>query len=390
MFSVSIKMPGIYIHIPYCIKKCAYCDFVSVPTENGVPEAYFHALLNEIERQAETFQGVQFNTVFVGGGTPSLLSSKQMEALVKSLKHYYNIQSEAEFSVECNPGTVDYLKLSGYRSIGINRLSIGLQSSNNTILKEIGRIHDYSDFARTMDSVHRAGYTNFNVDIMYGLPGETEDDLIHTVNAVYDSGATHLSAYSLILEENTPLHKRVTGGLVLLPSDDRVADVEEKIRQYIVTLGYERYEISNYAKNGYRCLHNINYWENGPYVGFGVAAHSAFRLNGEWKRWNNTSDISEYVSLMKNGNDPIKSCECIEKKEEMFETVMLGLRMTDGFEWNSFKDRFGIAIESIYGKAIDRLIEYGWLNEELLKKGRLALSDKGLDLQNRALLLFMD
>lgn len=383
-------MAGLYIHIPYCIKKCAYCDFVSVPTDNGVPEAYFRALLKEADLYNESIAQTKIDTVFIGGGTPSLLSSKQMEVLIKTLQKRFCFASDLEFTVECNPGTIDFEKLSVYYALGVNRLSIGLQSSSDRLLKMLGRIYAFSDFLTAVDCVHRAGFNNFNVDIMYGLPGQSADDLLESAEAVSDTGATHISAYSLILEENTPLYDDVKNGKVTLPDEDSVADMEEILRKYLHAIGYERYEISNYAKKGFRCLHNINYWKNGEYIGLGPAAHSAFRENGSWMRWNNTNDIRKYIHDLTNGTPSIIDKESIELKEEMFETVMLGLRMTEGFELRSFSDRFGVSALSFYKDAIARLRANGWLNEGLLAQGRLALSERGLDVQNSALMLFME
>lgn len=383
-------MAGLYIHIPYCIRKCAYCDFVSVPTECGVPEAYFRALLKEIDSVDEVLRAEPIESVFIGGGTPSLLTPKQLAEIVRKFSEVFKLTSEFEFTIECNPGTVNFEKLTAFRNEGVNRLSIGLQSAQDSILKKIGRIHTYSDFLTAIDAVHKAGYSNYNVDVMYGLPEQTPQDLFQTIDAVSCTGATHISAYSLILEEDTPLYRAVNNGDIKLPDADSVADMEDMMREQITSCGYTRYEISNYAKDGYTCKHNRNYWLNGPYIGFGVAAHSAYSWCGEWSRWNNTSSIFEYIGSLSKGKSPVENRQIISRDEEMFETIMLGLRMTEGIRLDTFFKRYGLYAQERYQKAIEQLRIRHWLNEKLYSNGWLALSPNGLDMQNAALLLFME
>ena len=274
-------MAGIYLHIPFCVRKCAYCDFVSFP-ESRVPEAYVDALTAEIALVArEGDYPATFDTVFFGGGTPSLLSGEQMRRIMDALCANFDIRSDAERSMEMNPGTVTPEKLNAYRAAGINRLSIGLQSTHDALLQSIGRIHSFAQFQDTYSSAREAGFSNINVDVMHGLPGQTLAQYLDTLKTVCDLGVQHISAYSLILEEHTPLYDRVGSGAVVRPDEDLVADMQDAGIDLLESSGYRRYEISNFALDGFACRHNLNYWRNGEYLGFGVAAHAAVRQ----KRW---------------------------------------------------------------------------------------------------------
>jgi len=384
-----MKPAGLYLHIPYCVKKCAYCDFVSVPTGTGVSEAYCSALKKEIMLSAERLPARAYASVFFGGGTPSLLTGEQMQSILDTLRRHFNILPDAEISVECNPGTVTEEKLSTYRAAGVNRISVGLQSADDTLLQRIGRIHDCAAFQKTVEMLHRTGFDNFNVDVMHGLPLQTEAQYLDTLRKAADSGAAHISAYGLILEEGTPLHAAVTAGEMMLPDADAVADMQDAGIELLESLGYHRYEISNFAKQGRECHHNLNYWANGEYVGFGVAAHSAMHLPA-WTRWSNTESISEYVRQLDRDELPRVSEETPDRAEEMFETIMVGLRTLRGVSLAEFSLRFGALLTEVYAEPLRQLQKNGWIDTDALQNGYLALNKRGMDLQNAALTLFLD
>ena len=378
-------MAGIYLHIPFCVRKCAYCDFVSF-AEGCVPEGYVEALLTKLELVARGGgYPAAFDTVFFGGGTPSLLSGAQMKTILDALRVHFAIRADAEISMECNPGTVSPEKLAAYRAAGINRLSIGLQSTHDVLLNEIGRIHHFAQFFETLSSARAAGFDNINVDLMHGLPNQTLEQYLDSLKTVCDLGVQHISAYSLILEEHTPLYFRVEKGEVALPDEDTVADMQDAGIEYLEQRGYHRYEISNFAQDGFECRHNRNYWDNGEYLGFGIAAHAAVR-QGRWTRFANVDSLDEYYRLLARGKRPLAETIRLTQRDEMFECVMLGLRLVRGVERARFFARFELDIAEAYPLAMEKLRKRGWVIET---EQAIALNSKGLDLQNEALGFFM-
>ncbi len=382
-------MPGIYIHVPFCIRKCRYCDFVSVPVTEGAVPVFVDALLREIDLASETLPERRYDTVFFGGGTPSLLGPEQIERILSKLFRRFSVKSDSEISMECNPGTLTMESMRGYRDAGINRVSIGLQSADDSLLERIGRIHMFSDYLMSADAVSKAGIRNVSVDIMHGLPGQTQSQYLDTIRKAADSGVTHISSYCLMLEEGTPLYDDVVNGRETLPDEDAVADMQDSGIDLLDSLGFSRYEISNFAREGYECRHNLNYWHNGEYAGFGPAAHSAMRLSG-WTRWSNIEDTSAYVGLLSEGTLPVFKREEIPVREEMFETVMTGLRLTEGIPADAFCRRFGSDPGTAYRKAVKKALDEGLLDREAYRKGVLKATEEGLDLLNRVLGIFLD
>jgi oxygen-independent coproporphyrinogen-3 oxidase len=384
-------MPSIYIHIPFCIKKCAYCDFVSFENMPFMAQ-YCNALKAEMEVSAFCIPHISFDTVFLGGGTPSILPLGAIKSILDTLKMRFFIAENVEITMECNPGTVSLEKLIEYRTAGVNRLSFGLQSANDALLKCIGRIHTYDDFLKSYVLARDAGFSNINVDVMYGLPNQTVQDISETLHALFLLMPEHISAYSLILEEGTPLQARVERGEVSLPDEDEAYAQHRSCIEMLQNNGYERYEISNYArrfpdgKSPFRCKHNLNYWNNGEYLGVGLNAHSAMRLEGAFTRWNNTANLKEYLICTGSEALPIKEKQRIGKDEEMFEYVMLGLRKTDGIELEAFERRFHESVHARYDSALAKLVSLHWLE---IANGFMRLTDSGLDMQNEALLYFM-
>lgn len=378
-------MAGIYLHIPFCIKKCDYCDFTSFPC-GEVPEAYVDALIREIELVSKSGEHpAEFDTVFFGGGTPSLLGGGQMRRIMDALNNRFSIREDAERSMEVNPGTTSGEKLRAYRAAGINRLSIGLQSSHDALLKSIGRIHTYTQFLDTLAFAREAGFDNINADVMHGLPGQTQSMYLDTLRAVCDLRGQHISAYALTLEEHTPLYARIFTGETVLPDADETADMQDAGIDYLDSRGYHRYEISNFAREGYECRHNLNYWQNGEYIGLGVAAHSAVRLKN-WTRTANTDSADEYIRMLSRGKRPVFETIKLYPADEMFECVMLGLRLVRGVDRAAFTARFGVDMADAFSDAMSLLRKRGWVEES---ESRIALNRKGLDLQNEALGFFM-
>lgn len=381
-------MAGIYIHIPFCVSKCRYCDFVSFPCETEAKKRYVDALIHEMAIAAKELPEKQYDTVFIGGGTPSTLELGEIMRIMAALHDNFSIAENAEITIEANPGTLDVWKLAEYRECGINRLSMGLQSVNPHILKALGRIHTPDDFLNSLNMAKAAGFTNINADLMYGLPEQSTEDLLAAIAVAAGAGVTHISAYSLIVEENTPLYFDINGGSVLLPGEDEAFEMYEKSKEMLESLGFHRYEISNYAKEGYESRHNLNYWNNGEYVGLGLNSHSAMYIGGKWLRWANKSEFEEYLADTDEGKRPLADePQTIERAEEMFECVMLGLRKTAGITNGEFEARFGESLFTTFSKAIAQLDENGLL---IKTADGIRLNDRGLDIENLALMPFME
>ena len=380
-------MAGLYVHIPFCKAKCRYCDFVSFADHDCMGD-YCAALLKEIRLSAAALPKREYESVFFGGGTPSILPVGAISLLLHALKESFTVLPDAEITIEANPGTLTEEKLKEYKAAGINRLSMGLQSANDALLENVGRIHRYREFVQNYECARAAGFDNISADIMYGLPGQTVKDHMDTIEALYRLGLDHISAYSLIVEEGTPLYTDIIGGAESLPAEDDAYLMHKKGMEFLERLGYHRYEISNYAKPGRESRHNVNYWENGEYLGLGLNSQSAMRIEGQWLRFANTASLPDYLSHSARGVRPLaEPPEIIPEKEEMFETVMLGLRMTKGVDEENFRKRFGKSMEEAYGDALLSLREKGWL---LRENGFIRLTEEGLDFQNEALMSFLD
>ena len=379
-------MPGLYIHIPFCRKKCAYCDFVSFPDFSN-EDLYFVALVAEIRKYAPLMKDRVFDTVFIGGGTPTTLQPGRLGALVAELKRSFAVAEDAEITCEANPESALEEKLAELRSAGVNRLSLGLQSADELVLKRIGRVHTVRDFLNAVKAARDVGFTNVNADVMHGLPGQTEESYLETLRLAAELGIPHISSYALILEEGTRLFEDVNSGRVLLPDPDEVADMEDAGFEFLAQNGYARYEISNFAKEGFECRHNLNYWDNGEYLGLGLNSHSALRIRGDWTRFNNTEKLDEYIGELGEGKLPVRNTRVIERDEEMFESIMLGLRKCEGLKRAAFEARFGVDPAVKYAPAISELELDGMA---LVTEERLMLTKRGMDFQNEALLKFMD
>ncbi len=367
------KELGIYIHIPFCKQKCYYCDFISFANKDKKQEQYIDAVKKEID----TYQLEKYNvtTIYIGGGTPSYIESKYIVELIGKLKEQLknNITKfeEIEITIEVNPGTVTKEKLQDFKSCGINRLSIGLQTTNNNLLKQIGRIHTYEEFLDTYNWAKQVGFENINVDLMLGLPNQTIKDLKDSLENVIKLGATHISVYSLIVEEGTVISKLLDEGKVQLPSEETEREMYWYVKNTLELNGYKHYEISNFAKENKYSKHNMNCWNQEEYIGLGVAAHSY--LNNT--RFSNGNDIESYINNVENKD--VEEVQTLEDKQNEF--MLLGLRMLDGVDIASFKQKFGQNPIYLYKDKLNELVEEGLLVVDL---NHIRLTNKGLDLAN--------
>ena len=366
----------LYFHIPFCVKKCDYCDFLSAPAGEQDREAYMSALIQETIQRAPEYQAYKVVSVFIGGGTPSVVEKEQIAGLLNHVHRLYDVSPDAEVTIEVNPGTVDLEKLTVYRQAGINRLSIGLQTANDAELQAIGRIHTWQQFLDAYRAAAAAGFTNINVDLMSALPGQTLESYRSSVQKVLAlrPAPTHISAYSLILEEGTRLYEAVEKGSVVLPGEETDRLMYEETDRLLSEAGFVRYEISNYAKAGYECRHNCGYWTRTEYAGFGIGAASLISN----VRFSNAADIREYIAhpLRVRGEE-----ERLSREEQMEEFMFLGLRLTKGIEVRTFEELFGVALPAVYGEVIAKNLADGLLCYTNDGKS-LALTKKGLDLSN--------
>jgi len=364
-----------YIHIPFCKSKCNYCDFYSLTDQELLFEPYKNALITEIKSCAE-LESAQIATIFFGGGTPSLLPA---EYLTEILEAFNNLQKNSEITVECNPETI----CSGYfdklKSAGVNRISFGLQSANDKMLKKLGRIHDVKTFESAYNSALQVGFNNINIDIMFSLPGQTLDDWEKTLNYVISVNPTHISAYGLKIEESTPFFNDSS---LNLPDDELDREMYYKANRMLKSVGYDRYEISNFAKSTFECEHNKVYWTHKDYISFGAAAHSF--VNSQ--RFNNIADISKYIKSNGNPRTLRQNFTDISKKDAMSEFMFLGLRMTDGVCKQKFFKQFNVDMFDIYNVQIKKLEKFGLLRQS---NDRIFLTDRGIDLSNYAFCEFV-
>lgn len=367
--------PEIYIHIPFCMRKCNYCDFVSMACEPEVQNRYFDMLLNEISIKSESVGRVPIGSVFIGGGTPSIVSGHNIERLMDKLRLKFDIEQSAEITIEMNPASASFSKIKTYKNVGINRVSIGLQSSDNKELKVLGRLHSYEEFLRTYEDVRSAGVENVNIDLMSAIPTQTVDSYVRTLRNVISLKPEHISAYSLIIEEGTPFYDAYSDGKGL-PSEDEEREMYYLTKELLNSAGYNRYEISNYSKTGYECRHNIGYWRRVPYLGFGIAASSL------WNdvRYDHGKDIKKYLE-----GDFTEEETILSDQDIMEEFMFLGLRMVNGVSCKEFKEIFGTDIETEYGDVLCKLAKEGLL----LHGKRVRLTDKGLDLANYCMSEFL-
>ena len=389
LYHTGGRMAGplsLYLHIPFCVRKCRYCDFLSGPQDQETREAYVRSLIREIEEQSVCPRGTCVDTVFFGGGTPSVLTGGQVAGIMEALKGFFSIREDAEISMEMNPGTADAEKLLAFKSAGINRLSMGVQSMRDDELRTLGRIHTAQEARSSFELARKTGFDNINVDLMSALPGQSFESWQYTLGEAVRWAPEHISAYSLIIEPGTPfasMYEFVT--LPPLPDEHTDREMYHFTKDFLAEHGYLRYEISNYALAGRECRHNSGYWTGHPYLGFGIGAASY--VNGI--RFSNDSDLSEYLKAFPGDRShggaagtALAEQHRLSGEEQMEEFMFLGLRMTAGVKDQVFFERFGEKISDIYGPVLDRHISQGVLERT---EGGYRLTDRGVDVSNYVL-----
>jgi oxygen-independent coproporphyrinogen-3 oxidase len=378
---------GLYIHIPFCHSKCAYCDFSSYAIGNAQNEIaiarYVKALLKEIDLYGQTLKSIEVETLFIGGGTPTCIDGKYIHEIINHLRKTTTFSEKAEVTIESNPGTITTEKLDHYLSAGINRFSVGLQTTDNNLLSSIGRIHDFNTFVTSFNAIRESGIKNINVDIMFGLPGQTLDNLHHTLDTLIELSPEHISAYALKLEEGTPMYEAEKKGLIRMPDEELERTMYHEIINKLKNNGYSQYEISNFSKKGYESRHNLVYWKNRPYLGLGLAAHSKM----EQIRFSNETTMSRYLERIENGEKPSLDHTVISESEDLFETVILGLRLNEGLNILQLNERYGMDFLSENEVAISKLTNQGLVQ---ITGNILKLTLKGIDLSNQVFLAFMN
>lgn len=375
----SMKTIGLYLHIPFCIKKCNYCDFTSYESLEQVPE-YLAALKKEISNLEKHKFSV--NTLYIGGGTPTVLSENQLFSLLNVLHKSIHIAKEAEISIEANPGTLTREKLCLLKKLGINRLSIGLQACQNSLLQTMGRIHTVEEFESNFEAARDAGFDNINVDLIFGLPGQSPEDFEKTLTHVLSFSPEHISCYALSVEEGTKFYEWQKEGRLVLPSDDEERKMYHKAIEILTHEGYEHYEISNFSLPGRECRHNLTYWTYEEYLGLGAGAHSFF----DNKRFYNHPGLSEYIESINMSSSAIANIELISEKEQQAEFCFMALRLLKGLSKDAFKRRFNREITHVYESAIDKLKKQGLLQEN---SEYFRLTAPGLDFANAVFMEFL-
>ncbi len=392
------KELSLYVHIPFCKRKCLYCDFLSFNAEKELMTRYFNALEREVFVSSRELCEYKVVSVFFGGGTPSYPDSEYICSILSQIQNNYVVTPDAEISIEVNPASAIMDKLLDYKSRGFNRISIGAQSLSDDELLCLGRLHDSRTFYETYENVRRAGFKNVNIDVMSALPGQSLDSYMDTLKKVAELGPEHISAYSLIVEEGTPFYEMELD----LPDEDEDREMYHMTRSFLLSSGYHRYEISNYSKDGNECRHNKVYWQRGNYLGLGLGASSMV----DDVRWNNVRDINKYIEIMGYGDRPLRQGQTgswenyrikeifgrlrtdreeLTEKSRMEEFMFLGLRLTEGVRVSDFEKEFGKSMEAVYGEVMKKYTELGLLKVD----DRCALTDRGLDVSNTVMADFL-
>ena len=368
-----MKEIGIYIHIPFCKQKCNYCDFISFAKKEEFHKRYIEALINEIQYFLNKNQNIKISTIYIGGGTPSVIESK----FIKEIMSQFNIENLKEATIEVNPETITKLKLEDYKKAGINRLSIGLQSTNNELLKEIGRIHNFEEFLNTYNIAKEVGFQNINVDLMIGLPNQTIADIKKSLEEITKLNPNHISVYSLIVEKETKISKMIDEGILKLPDEEMERQMYWYVKNFLELQGFKHYEISNFAKKGYESKHNLDCWNQKEYIGFGIAAHSYI----DKVRFSNITNLEKYIDNCKlrkfKDNRIIQETQDIFSEEQEF--MLLGLRKIDGISIQSFKNKFSENPIFLFRKELDKLTKQKLIQ---INSDQIKLTNRGIDVAN--------
>lgn len=379
---MAVDRYGLYVHIPFCVRKCPYCDFNTYDVEREAVRAFLGALRVELSLIKAHFDPPPFDTLFIGGGTPTVLSGTHLSEVIGWVHETVGLRPNAEVTVEANPGSVTVKGLRAMVSAGVNRISLGVQSLSDELLQRIGRNHTVRDVLTSYEQIRAAGIQSVNFDLMYALPGQTRRDWEETLIGALELGPDHLSCYSLIIEEGTPfasMHRQ--GRLDLPPEDDEAWMYEETVR-LCEGAGYDHYEISNFARPGHECRHNLLYWRNEEWLGVGPGSHSSWQGGRHW----NVRGLVEYQDAVARGELPIEGREGLTEDERMDDTLMLGLRLTAGVSLSDFRRRFGRELLAVYGDTVERLTEWGLVE---VVDGSLRLTPRGRNLGNRVIAEFL-
>ena len=371
----------LYLHMPFCVRKCAYCDFLSFPTDQETQNLYTRRLREDIDAMGKKYGDIPVDTIFIGGGTPSVPDSALIVGIMEHVRKAFHVAEGAEISMEANPGTVTREKLTDYRRAGINRLSFGLQSANDRELKLLGRIHTWAEFLESFHLARECGFTNINIDLMSALPGQTRESWKDTLKRVTDLNPEHISAYSLIIEDGTPFGEKYGSeeGRKLLPDEDSEREMYHETKRFLRDCGYERYEISNYAKPGRACRHNIGYWTGLPYLGLGLGASSCM----DGCRFAVNSDMKQYLEEKPGMFTDVEKLTKKDMEEEFF---YVGLRMTAGVSLPEFERRFGVSAKDVYPGLMEMFVEE---KAAVFQGDRFVLTDYGLDVSNYIMAQFL-
>ncbi|EHK2405282.1 radical SAM family heme chaperone HemW [Clostridium perfringens] len=365
---------SLYIHIPFCAQKCLYCDFPSFARKDHLRKAYIEALNKEIISLREKHNNLEINTIFIGGGTPSVLEADELECLLKEVAKL-NMAKDIEYSMECNPGNLTEEKLEVMKKYGVNRISMGLQAKQDNLLKGLGRIHNYKTFKENFLLAKKVGFNNINVDLMFGLPNQRLNEWEETLREIISLEPAHISAYSLIIEEGTAFYNLYENDKLKLPTEEEERKMYHLAKKILEENGFNQYEISNYAKEGKECRHNLVYWNMDNWIGVGSAAASY--ING--KRIKNISSVEKYINSINEKREAIEEIINNSKNDNMEEFMFMGLRKINGIDENEFKKRFSMNINDVYGEILNKYIDEGLLIRE---SGRIFLSEKGIEISN--------
>lgn len=382
------KQLELYIHIPFCARKCNYCDFLSFPVNAKEHDAYINRLCQEIALSAPSAAAYEISTIFIGGGTPSILEPKCISRIIYTIRRHYSVRKNAEITIELNPASTLRYKFTSYRDSGINRISIGLQSANNAELKTLGRLHIFEDFLKCYQDARMEGFQNINIDLMNEIPGQTTASWRKTLRNVLMLKPEHVSIYNLIVEEGTVFQRMQAAGTLSLPSEDEDVAMDEITKELTNRYGYRRYEVSNYAKPGYECRHNYGYWSNVPYLGFGLGASSYF--NGI--RWSNIRDYRAYLDMdlpedAAHGFVRLhQNIQILSRENQMEEFMFLGLRRIEGISELEFIRRFSVDIHTVFGRQLEQYTQNGLLIHE---NYHYRFSEHGMNVSNAILSDFL-
>lgn len=372
-----MKDVGIYVHFPFCHSKCKYCNFNSSAENNHLQMDYFQALIREIKMYSS--DKINVDTIFIGGGTPSIMFDGCISTLLSEIKKNFNVSPDTEITLEANPNSVTKLKAQEWVSAGVNRVSIGLQTSNANVLKLIGRTHSTKDYINAVEMVRNAGISNINTDILVGLPKQKMSHLKHTLNLITKLQCSHVSVYSLILEEDTQLFNLIQSGVLKLPSEEKAITMYNYAHRFLNNAGFNRYEVSNFAKKGQECQHNLHTWQMGEYLGFGAGAHSYYK----GVRYSNYEDIHKYMDKINNQEKPVEIKEKISNAEAIEEYIMLGLRTKYGIDADEIKSKYKVDLLKNKKETINHLISQGFIN---LVYNRIIATDTGMQVLNQIIL----